>query len=197
MQNRNPNNYCIICFLTKLTTKKPFFDRELCSKFLKEALLFLLLLAWWKNSLKMLHMEQKVFARTKNVSVWNNKCAREQKTFLYDIMKFINTQCAIFWHIIVLHYRMVSYGHVWPCVALHLFFLRYLDGRIWFFCAIILHFLAVIDPNSFGLFTFGKDPMRCATCIVTLFDLKSEKNKYSFWFSNLCSKIVKRKQFLR
>ena len=68
------------------------FDRELCSKVLKEALfffLFFLILAWnqvqkmcvgTKNVCgnKKCSWEQKMFMRTKNVR-WNKKCPWEQK----------------------------------------------------------------------------------------------------------------------
>ena len=39
-----------------------FFDREQRSKFLKEAFLLFLLLAWWKHEQKTFHIEQKLFA---------------------------------------------------------------------------------------------------------------------------------------
>ena len=59
---------------------KTVFHRELCSKFLKEALLllFLLFLAW-NQVKKMLQMEQKVFANKKCFS--GKKNVREQILF--------------------------------------------------------------------------------------------------------------------
>ena len=51
------------------------FDRELCSKVLKEALLlfFFFLFLAWNQKQNMFQMEQKVLARTKNVPYWTNK----------------------------------------------------------------------------------------------------------------------------
>ena len=61
------------------------FDRELCSKVLKEAfllfLLFLFFLVAWNHEQKMFQMEQKVFAN-KKCSELDIKCAKEQKMFL-------------------------------------------------------------------------------------------------------------------
>ena len=62
--------------------KRSFIDRELCSKVLKEALLFLLLLGLAGNhEQKIFQIEQKLSKGTKNVQ-GNKKCSWEQKMFI-------------------------------------------------------------------------------------------------------------------
>ena len=102
------------------------FDRELCSKVLKEALLLLFFLAWGKHEQNMFHMEQKMFATenapngTKNVPWRTKKCSYGQSIIfcgtlncclaLYDIAMVL---CGLAWW-----FSVVFCGLVWSCVAM-------------------------------------------------------------------------------
>ena len=62
---------------------------------------------------------------------------------------------------------VVLYGFLWHCMALHCFvwsFMAFFMATCWF--GLILSFLAVIDPNSFGLVSLGptersEESLRC------------------------------------
>ena len=82
------------------------FDRELCSKVLKEALLLFLLGLAGNHEQKMFQIE---------ILQGNKNCASEQKSARKQKM-CKGTKNVLLWHIMVLNCRVCL---IWPCMALY------------------------------------------------------------------------------
>ena len=108
------------------------FDRELCSKVLKEALLLLLLEYAGNREQKMFQIEQKMCKGTKLVHR-NKKCSWEQKIFMGTKNIHGNKRCGreqkMFIKASVAHYDIEWPCLVRPCTDLYGLFTLY--GVLW------------------------------------------------------------------
>ena len=144
------------------------FDQEQRSKVLKEALLFLLL-ACWEHEQKCCKPNKNC---AKNVPTSQNEVHKGSKgANFYILWHFMTLNCHVFlvWPFVAMYGHAVAFQghrHVWPhstkhvlcdlvwaCMALYGLAWRCM-AFLWshmIFYGRILSFLAVIDPNLFGL----------------------------------------------
>ena len=115
-----------------------FFDRELCSKVLKEALLlFLLLLAWNHSDMNKTFPNGTKHVRNQRAPMGTKTLQRKQK----NVLKRTLWPCFAFCFCNLALSGMAFYGLIWPFNVLMAFF-----GKI-----LIWLDLYRIDPNSFVL----------------------------------------------